>query len=156
LQAIFYKPQEHVCGYRHINACKQIQSGIFSSGLKKFKQGVVFEQIHGKWVAGIVNNYKSVLRIHARTDEWRNLNLDALLTVFTVSKERAVQLQKLQLFENATEEDVHAAIHNAKLKAHPDKGGSSDAWQKLQRTITFFDAEKKKQVSIFLMVQFHE
>ena len=116
----------------------------------------MFEQIHGKWVAGIINNFESVLRIHARTDEWRNLNLDALLTVFTVSKERAVQLQKLQLFENATEEDVHAAIHNAKLKAYPDKGGSSDAWQKLQRTITFFDAEKKKQVSIFLMVQFHE
>jgi hypothetical protein len=132
LQAIFYEPLEHVCGYRHVDACKQIQSSIFSRDLKEFKQGVMFEEICGEWVAGIVNNFKSVLRIHARKDEWHDLNLDAFLTCFTVSKECAAQLQKLELFESDTDEDVHAAIHNAKLKAHPDKGGSSDAWEKLQ------------------------
>ena len=75
-----------------MDAYKQIQSGIFSRDLKKFKQGVVLEEIRGKWVAGIVNNFKSVLRIHAWTDEWCDLNLDAFLTCFTVSKERAAQL----------------------------------------------------------------
>ena len=125
--------------------CMQADSKrYFLSRPQKFKQGVVFEEIRGKWVAGIINNFKSVLRIHARADEWRDLNLDMLLTCFTVSKERAAQLQKLELFDSAMDEDVHAAIHNAKLKAHPDKGCSSDAWEKLQRSIEFFNAEKKK------------
>ena len=113
----------------------------------------MFEEIGGKWVAEIINDFKLVMRLEVGTYEWRNLNLDALLeccTVSKTSKKGTAHLQKLGLPESATFKHVREAIQNNNVKHMLTKGAQSIPGRSCNQPLGFSTLKRKKWRNMFL------